>query len=225
MSIRTLAHVAVIGAGTLAAVVLLAPPAAACDTAQCFVEPQVTAEPPAQSETQSQPAGAPLQLRKFQRRPVASTAARAVKTRDGGYAQVSHTRRTKPQPAAVEAKPADLPADAAQAFALHAAAQVRVVSPDEVNEIDLAADAPPEVTTKVEVLNAVAVVGSEELNEIDRKADAPRAVSLDALNRNLPSAAATPDEPADDASWFARMLAVLGGAFAAAAAAARMLIG
>ena len=209
--------------GALAAVVLFAAPAAACDTAQCFVEPQVAPEPPAQTETQAQPAGAPLQLKKFQRRPVASAAARAVKTRDGQYAQVPLARRAKP-PATVEAKPAELPADAAQAFASLAASHVRVVSPGEVNEIDLAADAPPQVTTKVEVLNAVAVVGSDELNEIDRKADAPRAVSLDTLNRNLPAAAA-PSEPDSDASWFGRMLAVLGGAFAAAAAAARMLIG
>ena len=212
-----------VGAGALAGLVLVAAPVAACDTAQCFVEPQ--AVPQAQAEPQAQPAGAPLPLKKFMRRPVASAATRAVKTRDGNYAPVSVAHRGKPRPAVAEPTPSELPTDASQAFASLAASGVRVVAADEINEIDLAADAAPEVTTKVEVLNAVAVVSADELNEIDRKADAPVAISLDTLNRTRGTPAAQPAEPGSDSSWFMRMLAVLGGAFAAAAAAARLLIG
>jgi hypothetical protein len=213
-------------AGALAALCLLTPSVSACNNAQCPVELPVMPETQAQPEPQPQAEAPPLQLKKFTRRPVASAATRTVRKADGSYAKVPMKRRTAPQPPVAAAEPAasiDMSQAATQAFAWMAAAQVRVVSPNEVNEIDLAADAAP-VMTSVEVAPAVPVVRADEVNELDRQADTPTAVSLDRLNRTLGTAAAPPDGD-DTGSWFARMLAVLGGAFAAAAAAARLLIG
>ena len=220
----TLRHLTA-GAGLIAALCLIAPPALACDGAQCPVEPQAAPAVQAQPEAEPQAASAPMQLKKFTRRPVASTATRTVKKPDGSYAQIPMTRRAKARPAVAPAAPAapvDMAETAALAFASLAASQVRVVAAEEINEIDLAADAAV-VSTSIEVAQSVQVVGADEINELDRRADAPAAVSLDTLNRTLGQGAAQP-EP-ESGSWFARMLAVLGGAFAAAAAAARFLIG
>src|SRR5262245_1486419 len=80
---------------------------------------------------QSQPSPAPPWMKDLPRTPVAKSAARVVKTRDGQYASVPVPR---PAPhhaaAATPAAPITVPPEAARAFAL-AAAQVRVVSADE----------------------------------------------------------------------------------------------
>jgi len=195
----------------------------------------VTAPAAAQTAEGSKPA-APLKLNKFMKKPIASAATRVVKTRDGSYARVSIARRGKSKAAAakaaetkvVEAQATPAGADATEAFAFHAATAVRVVSPDELNEIDLAAGAAPIVTTAVEVSMAHAqpaadMINADEFNAIDQAANSPRAASLDALNKQF-AAPATDKEPTQS-SWFQHMLLVLGGAFAAASAAVRLLIG
>lgn len=203
MTFRSL-RIATLSAGAAFGIALLAPPVAAQST------------------------DAPLKLQSFMKKPIASAATRAVKTRDGSYRNVALTKRSKkPVAPAAIASPAVIPPDAAEAFASHAASQVRVVSPGELNEIDLAADATPVSTTAIEVVAAPAVqmVQAEEFNAIDRTADAARAVSLDELNRKL--AAPVVSEPAktdEPSSWLQRMLIMVGGAFAAASAAVRFLV-
>ncbi len=177
----------------------------------------------------AQSTDAPLKLQSFMKKPIASgTATRAVKQRDGSYRQVSLARRSKPAAPAAIASPAVMTPDAAEAFASHAASLVRVVSPGELNEIDLAADATPVSTTAIEVVAAPAVqtVQADEFNAIDRTADAPRAVSLDELNRTFAAPVVSePDKTDESSSWLQRMLIMVGGAFAAASAAVRFLVG
>lgn len=77
---------------------------------------------------------------------------------------------------------------------------------------------------KVTTQHVVQMVSADELNAVDRQADTARAISLDELSRKLTAAAAESSEP-EAKSWMQRLLLVLGGAFAAASAAARMLLG
>jgi hypothetical protein len=178
----------------------------------------------------AQSTDAPLKLQSFMKKPIASgTATRAVKQRDGSYRQVSLVRRPKPAAPASIASPAVMTPDAAEAFASHAASLVRVVSPGELNEIDLAADAKPVSTTAIEVVAtpAIQTVQAGEFNAIDQTAaDATRAVSLDELNRTFAAPVVSePDKTDESASWLQRMLIMVGGAFAAASAAVRFLVG
>ncbi len=171
----------------------------------------------------------PLPLSKFMRKPIATAATRAVKTRDGSYRQVSASRVSPPhrgkRTGVTQPQIPELSAEAAQAFASDATAQVQVVASNEVNEIDLAADAAPLVPVRVFTQHVVQQVGADEFNEIDRQADPARAVSLDELSRKLTAAATPEPSEAETKSWLQRLLLVLGGAFAAASAAARLLLG
>jgi hypothetical protein len=151
------------GGMAVASLALVAGPAdaAPCDTGSCRTAAQA-----------KQPA--PLVLDKFRRKPVTTAAARSVKTRDGSYAQVGTARRAKPRPTVAQAAPAKLTPEAAQALASDAGTEVRVVSADEVNELDLAADSAPIVPVRVTTTSEppVQVVQPDELNAIDRMAGA-----------------------------------------------------
>jgi hypothetical protein len=186
---------------------LLAAPAAACES--CEVS--------AQAKTK------PLKLKTFMRKPVANSATRTVKTKNGEYAKVAIKRRPKQREAAPPVTPEALAPAAAQAFASYELARVRVVTPEEANDARLLADAAVSSnSTKVVSVDNVQIVSAEEINDIDRKADSPRAVSLDALSRNLAAAA---EPKAEHESWFQRLLMVFGGAFAGVAALVRTLLG
>ena len=196
---------------TAGGVVILVVPAAACESSRCEASAQ-TVE------------AKPLKLKKFMRKPVATSATRTVKKKDGTHAKVAIKRRAKPRVAAQVVTPATISPAAAQAFASYELARVRVLTPEEVNGTAFLADpaAAPSNEAAVVGVDNVQVVSAEEINDIDRKADSPSAVSLDTLSRNL----ATSTEPkGENDSWFQRMMMVFGGAFAAVAAMVRMLVG
>jgi len=198
-----------------AGALLLAVPASACETGNC--ETIVEATP-----SQATPSK-PLQLNSFKRKPVATSATRTVKKKDGAYAKVALKPRTKQKAAGAPAMSPVLPETispaAAQAFASYELARVRVISPEETSRI---ANAVAATDTAVVTVDNVQVVGANEVNEIDRKADSPQAVSLDSLSRDLAGNAAAKVE---EESWLQRMLVMLGSAFAAVAALTRTLLG
>ena len=171
------------------------------------------------------------------RKPVATSATRTVKKKNGEYAQAASKRRPTQRVADTAAVAPDATTSAvitpaaAQAFASYELARVRVLTPEELGSASLTADfaaASPNATTVVSVDN-VQVVGAEKVNDIDRRADALRAVSLDALSRDMAVSRHLAESPepkaADDSTWLQRMLMVLGSAFAAAAALVRTLVG
>lgn len=175
----------------------------------------------------------PLQLTKFLRKPVASSATRAVKTQDGSYAKAAPGRRAKKRPAMPQPKPEENAPEAAMAYAAAPAAAattgVKIVTADEVNEIDRAATPAPIVETASVsgTTQTVEVVKAEELNAIDRAADAARNVSygvsqVQATPTPDVHEAAQPDRHAES-SLLQRFVYMVGGAFAAAAAAVRMI--
>jgi len=187
----------------------------------------------APSAAQTSPPAAdtkPVKLKSFMKKPVASSATRTAKTKDGEYAKVAVKRRTKntrvaaapPQPAPEIISPA-----AAQAFAAYELARVRVVTPEEAEGARQFADDAIKMTTVIGVDN-VQIVSADEVNDIDRKADSLIAVSLDSLSRDLAGSRNlyTSAEPkAEPESWFQRLLMVFGGAFAGVAALVRVLLG
>jgi hypothetical protein len=203
-------------------------PVAACDAdgLRCVqsIEPAPAPAPPA---VETAPPAAPMKLGKHMRKPVASVSARTIKTGDGTLVTVKLARRTKSKPAGPQFMPVVVSPVAAQAFAEQAASQVRVVSANEANEIDLAADAAPEASSVIAVTSesSVQIAAAGPVNEADAATET-RAVSLDRLNKSFAAVSeAKPETPDENKSWFQRMLLVLGGAFAAVAATARMLIG
>ncbi len=221
---RSVACAAVVGALTAAAPIL------ACETGNCVTGAK--AEPSAQAAPSK-----PLTLRTHMRKPVATSATRTVKKKNGEYAQAASKRRPTQRVADTAAVAPDATTSAvitpaaAQAFASYELARVRVLTPEELGSASLTADfaaASPNATTVVSVDN-VQVVGAEEVNDIDRRADALRAVSLDALSRDMAGSRHLAESPepkaADDSTWLQRMLMVLGSAFAAAAALVRTLVG
>ena len=221
---RSVACAAVVGALTAAAPIL------ACETGNCVTG--------AKAELSAQAAPSkPLTLRTHMRKPVATSATRTVKKKNGEYAQAASKRRPTQRVADTAAVAPDATTSAvitpaaAQAFASYELARVRVLTPEELGSASLTADfaaASPNATTVVSVDN-VQVVGAEEVNDIDRRADALRAVSLDALSRDMAGSRHLAESPepkgADDSTWLQRMLMVLGSAFAAAAALVRRLVG
>ncbi len=174
--------------------------------------------PATNAVAQTQPSPAPLMLNEKVHTPVAKSAARVVKTRDGQYTSVPLPRPAPRHPAAVaKYAPVLVPPEAAQAFA-SAAAQVRVVTADELNDIDRAADAsgpapivPVAVTTTPQTPMAVAVVDALELNDIDRQA--------------ATVAAPQPEAAASGLSWKMRLRLAFYRVYAAFSAMAHALIG
>lgn len=214
-----------LGTCTIAAAALwAAAPAAACETGNCDTRT------PMMTDSEPQAASEPLALKKHMRKPVASSATRTVKKKNGEYAKVAAKRRVKQREAAAPpTPPAAISPAAAQAFAAYELARVRVVTPEEIVTANLLADAAAMSTaslssnpTTIVGVDSVQVVSAEEVNDIDRKADSPKAVSLDALSRDL---AGNAEPKAEDDGWLQRMLMVLGSAFAAAAALVRTLLG
>jgi hypothetical protein len=196
---------------------LFAAPAAACENGRCEAGTQV-----AQTK--------PLKLKTFMRKPVATSATRTVKKKNGEYAKTAIKRRSKQPAATPQVTQETISPAAAQAFASYELARVRVVTPEETGGASLFAEsvatAPPnDAATPAPndaVIDGVQIVSADEINDIDRKVDSPSAVSLDTLSREL----ATSAEPkAADDSWLQQMLMVLGGAFAAAAAMVKILVG
>lgn len=221
---RSVACAAVVGALTAAAPIL------ACETGNCVTGAK--AEPSAQAAPSK-----PLTLRTHMRKPVATSATRTVKKKNGEYAKAASKRRPTQRVADTAAvapdatTPAVITPAAAQAFASYELARVRVLTPEELGSASLTADfaaASPNATTVVSVDN-VQVVSAGEINDIDRRADARRAVSLDALSRDMAGSRHLAESPgskaADDSTWVQRMLMLLGSAFAAAAALVRTLVG
>jgi hypothetical protein len=210
------AFIRTLTAATLCSFVFAAPAAAACQNGRC--------------EAATAAAGQkPLKLKKFMRKPVASSATSTVKQKSGGDAKGAAGRRAKPRAAAPAAAPPtpELSTAAAQAFAAYELARVRVVTPEEAEHARVAADVA--ASSKVLAVDNVQIVRADELNDIDRKADSPFAISLDALSRDLAGSReqiipAEPKAEAEAESWYQRILMVFRGAFAGVAALVRVLI-
>ena len=207
MTFRTIAFCVALAIGLMPTMVT----AATCEGAACRTA--------AKSATESKP----LQLGKFMKRSVArqsapvaaakqtapvaaKQSARAAKKRD----HASSASRRPPPPAV--AMPEPVQAEATEAFASQP--NVRVVSSDEVNEIDLAAPAVPPATdgSGQRTENGVQFVDASEYNDIDRKSElvVPAAVaappaSADAVARN--------DQA--DPTWIERLWTALHGALVA----------
>ena len=215
-----------------------------CNGPNCTAATQ--AKPGQAKPGQAKP-GQPIQLRKFRRTPVAlGKPARAVKKTDGDYKKVKFTRRTQPKKPAAEPEfdpPQFLPVvvapNAADALAMrnslsNAAALVRVVDAEHVNEIDLAAP-PPDANTPLAPVQVstsseppVRVVSAAEINEIDRQI---AAVTRDVAARQAmafakpPVRAAAAPEVSTLALWFENAVSWANGLFASFYASVRGLFG
>jgi hypothetical protein len=202
--------------------------------------PTQLAVPAAANEATAQATQAkPMKLKKFMKKPVASSATRTVKKKNGEYTKPSTKRgaarsAATPVPASPPAPEKAISPEAAQAMASYELARVRVVTPETTGSANLLTDP----TSTIVNIDTVEVVNAEEINDIDRKADSPAAVSLDALSRDLAGsggrdfAAIEPKiEPRaeshapDNDTWLQRLLTMLGSAFAAVTALARTLLG
>jgi hypothetical protein len=230
-SMRTLTRTWTLCAATLACV-SLASPVAACESGRCETVTE------ARTETK------PLKLKNQMRKPVASSATRTVKRRDGEYRKVAIKRRAKtPTESRAEAQPVLPPISpaAASAFVSYEVARVRVVSPELIEETRLLADlvagnsALADDATVVDV-DSVQIVQSSEVNDIDLKADTPYATSLDALSRDLAGSRslASTREPKDEGEtglqawlrvWLHQALLAFGSAFAGLTALVRIFLG
>jgi hypothetical protein len=209
-------------------------PAAACENGRC---PTGSAE------------AKPIKLKDHMRKPVASSATRAVKRADGEQKKVAIKRRAKPrgeprtEPATKSATKPEAPLQqtispaAAQAFASYQVARVRVVSPELVEEARLLADlvakgSPLADDTSMVGADDVKVVDSSEVNDIDLKADAAPAVSFEALSRDLAGSRTLPSESVSAAvsketgeSLLQRALVIIGSAFAGLTTLVRIVLG
>lgn len=225
MSFRNTASAALCAAAVLTTI---AAPAGACDTITC---PSVIQAKPAK----------PLPLAKFVHKPVATAAVRTVKT------HVSTARQAKadPRPLAMPARPSEIaakspaeriPPAAARAYAStqvfgstpYAIARVRVVTPEDLSEINAKANAaafapaPYANNPPTTAYNGVKIVSADAINEIDLKADTIEPAALDAAT---PERIAGSDTGHGTTTLLQRMLVALGGAFATAAAAVKALAG
>lgn len=165
----------------------------------------------------------PLKLNKFRRQPIAlGKAAQVVKTTKGTYARVKLARGATPKPASLAQReppqfmPVVVTPEAAAALAMQdsvaqAAAQVRVVEPDELNEIDRAADTPlVPVLVPTSVEPPVQVASADQANDADRNNAMASAVPAATViaDRTAPIAAptgVTTDPGFDLRSWLARL--------------------
>ena len=196
---------AVAAAAVGGGLILSGPVAQACS--ECLVS--------ALKQAQPAPRTVPKRTARPVHKPVATAAGRIVKTERGNYANALPSRPVKRRPARVEYLPVVVSTEAAHAFAMTQAfaplsANVRTVPPDQVNEIDLAAnDAPIKpvlVPTRVET--AFAVVNAKDFNEIDGQTSAPPSAACDG----------TAASASKENSWLARMRTLAGHAYAAVSA-------
>lgn len=168
---------------------------------------------------------APIQLKKFMKSPVSSSAARTAKKADGEYTQ-PHAQRLTRKAAAKNPEsvltPVEISSEATNAYASVMDAQVKVVSADEVNEIDLAADVEPIIPVSVPTSNeTVHVVGPNEVSAIDHTAD--RETVGMAAAEPVAMAVSPTGIATELKSWAQRMIDGLHVVFAAATAAAKAL--
>jgi hypothetical protein len=169
----------------------------------------------------------PLQLKKFMKTPVSSSATRTVKKTDGDYAQLP-SQRLKKKAATKEPEPATVPieiaSEATNAYAAVMDAQVKVVTEGELNEIDLAADVVPIVPVAVATsTETVHVVGPNEVNVIDRAADKGTVGMAPAVVEPVAMASGPISLATEHKSWMQRMIDGLNVVLAAATAAAKAL--
>ncbi len=167
-----------------------------------------------------------LQLKKFMKSPVSSSATRTVKKADGDYAQMP-ARRLKKKAAAKQSvhapAPVEFASEATNAYASVMDAQVKIVSADEVNEIDLAADVEPIIPIAVSTsAETVRVVSPSEVNAIDQAAD-KETVGIAPPAEPTTTAFSTISITTELKSWVQRMIDGLHVVFAAATAAAKAL--
>jgi hypothetical protein len=195
----------VLRCGLLAAsLFVIAPPAGACDGARCTT------------------AGKPLQLSNFMRHPSAK-AVRAANAWRATAPKSAIASRGKRMPTAIAAiEPADPPSESSPAPASQPAPPVREVASDELNEIDLAANAAPIAREALAMAaeRAIQVVEASDLNDIDRKARDLRPPGIPASG----SAPASSNAPASG-NWAVRVWNMLYSGMSAVAAAALWLIG
>lgn len=168
----------------------------------------------------------PLQLKKFMKSPVSSSAARTVKKADGNYARLP-SQRLKRKAAAKEpeplAAPIEISSEATNAYAAVMDAQVKIVAEDELNEIDLAADVVPIVPVAVPTsTETVHVAGPNEINAIDRAAD-KGTVGMAPAAEPVAMASSPIGLATEHKSWMQRMIDGLNVVLAAATAAAKAL--
>jgi hypothetical protein len=227
MTVRSLSCIA--AASIIATSVLAGSAALACEKGRCNTASTATA-------------GKPLPLKKFTRKPVATSAVRTVKKKNGQSAKAAIARQAPiavpaPNPdvvrettGAATSAAAQLPPAAAQAFASYELARVRVVTPEDIDSAQLlsstalaenAGALAADNATMIVSHNAVQVVSAEDVNVLDQQADSPVAVSLDTLSRDL---AGNAPPSVDGDSWFSRLLVLLGSAFTAMAAVVRTFV-
>lgn len=188
--------------------------------------PVLAIDSAANSATAQSADSKPLNLSQHRRKPVATSATRTVKKKNGEYAKVTVKRRAKQQ-AAAQTPVEPLSPAAAQAYASYELARVRVVTPETTGAAALLASS----TAAIVGIDSIQVVSPEQVNDIDRQADSSSAVSLDALSRDLAgsgqhdfAAVAEAAPSASSESWLQRVWSMLGGAFTAFAALVRSLI-
>jgi hypothetical protein len=197
-----------------AASLLVVAPAGACESGRC--------ENGAQTATPQ-----PLKLNTFRRKPVATSATRTVKKKNGDYAKAKTTRGATQNSAQPLVTPESIAPAAAQAFASYELARVRVVTSEETSGLIAEAAASMNDTALIDV-DKVQIVSADEINDIDRKADSSNAVSLDALSRDLAGSRSLTEsaEPkAEDSSWLQRLLVMIGSTFAAITTLVRTALG
>ena len=198
-----------------------------CPTAMAFIGLIVAAIPTPASAIE-QAGSAPLQLKTFLKKPISSSATRTVKKPDGSYTTLS-SRRLKKTPATPEPGPLPVPlqiaSDAITAYAAVMDTRVRIVSEDELNEIDLGADVTPLVPSAVATtVETAPLTGSRQIHNAGRTADRQMTGMTPATTANSPSPNPA-DTPLGHKSWVQRMVDGLNVVLAAATAAAKVLFG
>jgi hypothetical protein len=192
-------------------------------------EPEPT--PPAEAQAE-----APLKPESAARKPVAASAPRAIKApralkkREARASHAKAKHHSNRRLAEVQAKPAVVRTDATEAYAFDTAALVRVVGPDELNEIDRAV-APGDESRFAYA--AEPTPGPAQVDSVDQ-VDARLAVSLDMLARKLAAmprpqpqvqVQAQPEPQPEPETWLQWALSRLTRVYASASAAVRTLLG
>lgn len=170
----------------------------------------------------AEPLSKPLDLTRFMHQPTGKATGHAAKKPRAIRRTVAKSQEqpaTTPPP-----EPAPSPVETVPAAAVQPDPPVRVVTSNELNEIDIVSGSIPAAsrTAAPTTENAVKLVEASEFNEIDRKADElrPAAVEIEPLHGESP---ARSDHAAD--SWAQQAWAKLQGALAVLAAAIRQSFG
>ena len=235
MSVRGRSRILALSA--VAGCCLMAAPAQAddCIAANCDPQPPVVEAKPE----------APLRLEKFRRQPVAlGKPTQVVKKPNGHYVKVRLNQPGKPKVARkpgepspeffpVVVSPVAAAALAMQENVTRAAAYVRVVDADELNEIDLAAAETPVVSDAplVAIQVPTTIEPPIRVNSVQELIDHDHRAALAATASAATAAPISAKPPAvttagfDLSAWLWRCVASLGDGLAALFAAARALLG